>query len=275
MGTDVVVGGANPLELARIEALFARWEQTFSRFRPDSELNHVNSVSEPYVRLTPLFGRVLGTALVAADQTDGLVDPTLGRAIEATGYDRDFSELRDDPRPAAAATPGCWQSLRLTGTLLVRLPGTHLDLNGVVKAMAVDAALELMAGNGFVAAGGDVAARGATVVGLPGGGAMTLQNGAVATSGTTRRHWRRGGELQHHLLDPRTGRPARSRWNEVTVAARSCLEADVAAKAAFLLSDDGPDWLDRRNLAGRFLGDDGIVENDCWCEAMSDTEAAA
>jgi thiamine biosynthesis lipoprotein len=275
MGTDVLVGGAGPLELARIEALFGRREETFSRFRPDSELNHVNSVREPYVRLTPLFARVLGTALGAADRTEGLVDPTLGRSIEAAGYDRDFSELRDDPRPLAVAAPGSWQSLRLTGTLLLRLPGTQLDLNGVVKAMAVDAALELLAGKGFVAAGGDVAVRGRAVVGLPGGTTLTLRNGALATSGTTRRRWRRGGALQHHLIDPRTGRPSRSRWSEVTVAARTCLEADVAAKAAFLLSHDGPVWLDRRGLAGRFLEKGRVVENDRWREAMVGTEAAA
>jgi FAD:protein FMN transferase len=268
MGTDVVVGGANPLELARIKALFARWEQTFSRFRADSELNQVNSAPEPYVHVSPLFARVLGTALGAADRTDGLVDPTLGAAIEAAGYDRDFSELDDDPRPPLPGAPGSWRSLRLTGTLLLRLPGTKLDLNGIVKAMVADAAVELLAGNGFVAAGGDVVARGKTVVGLPGGGAFALDNGGVATSGTTRRRWRRGGALQHHLLDPRTGRPAASCWRELTVAAPTCLQADVAAKAAFLLSEEGPDWLDERGLAGRFLGEAAVVENRCWREAM-------
>jgi thiamine biosynthesis lipoprotein len=275
MGTEVVVGGANPLELVAIKALFASWERTFSRFHADSELNHVNSVAEPHVRLTPLFARALGIALAAADRTDGLVDPTLGCAIEAAGYERDFRELGDDPRPPGPAAIGSWRSLRLAGTLLLRLPGTKLDLNGVVKAMAVDAAVGRIGGNGFVAAGGDVAARGKTVVGLPGGGALSLSDGGVATSGTTRRRWRRGGKLQHHLLDPGTGRPSSSRWSEVTVAAPTCLEADVAAKAAFLLSDDGPGWLDERGLPGRFLEHDRVVENACWRDALGAAEAAA
>ncbi len=50
----------------------------------------------------------------------------------------------------------------------------------------------------------------------------------------------------------------------MTVAAGSCLGADVAAKAAYLLSDDGPDWLDERALPGRFLAEDDLVENEAW-----------
>jgi thiamine biosynthesis lipoprotein len=170
---------------------------------------------------------------------------------------------------------GSWLSLRLAGTLLVRLPGTTLDLNCVVKGMAVDAALALAEGDGFVCAGGDVAARGEVVVGLPDGGALALRDGGIATSGSTGRRWRRGGELQHHLLDPRSGRPSASRWHTVTVAAASCLRADVAAKAAFLLSDEGPEWLDERGLPGYFLDGRGAVVNRAWRDAIVEAPAAA
>jgi thiamine biosynthesis lipoprotein len=85
----------------------------------------------------------------------------------------------------------------------------------------------------------------------------------------------RGGVVQHHLIDPRTGRPARSRWDEVTVAAASCLAADVAAKAAFLVSDDGPCWLDERGLPGRFVAHTEVVENEAWRLALRAGSAAA
>jgi thiamine biosynthesis lipoprotein len=150
-----------------------------------------------------------------------------------------------------------------------------LDLNCVVKGMAVDAALGLCSGEGFVSAGGDVATRGTAIVGLPTGDSIALTGGGVATSGTTRRHWHRGGVLQHHLLDPRTGLPSRSRWHEVTVAAPSCLRADVAAKAAFLLDADGPGWLDQHGLPGRFTGDAGAVANARWRDAIEPARAAA
>ncbi len=151
--------------------------------------------------------------------------------------------------------------------MLSRPRGVVLDLNGVVKALAVDDALALIGGDGFVAAGGDIATRGETLVALPAGGAIWLLAGGMATSGTTRRRWLRGDGLQHHLIDPATGRPSRSRWTEVTVAAGSCLAADVAAKAAFLLDERGPSWLDERGLPGRFVAGSDILVNDAWRRA--------
>ena len=275
MGTDVVVGGASAGEVQAIERLFADWEQVFSRFRPQSELNAVNADPAPVVIVSRLFASVLRDAIEAAAATDGLVDPTLGGAIVAAGYDRDFASLpTGDSRPLGPAVPGRWRSLRLSGRLLARPPGTALDLNGVVKSLAVDASLELLAGDGFVAAGGDVAARGAVTVGLPGGSSLCLRSGGLATSGSTGQRWQRGGAVQHHLIDPRSGRPSTSRWDEVTVAAGSCLAADVAAKAAFLLGDDGPGWLDDRGLPGQFRENGEVLANARWRAQVEEPEAA-
>ena len=273
MGVDVAVCGANDEELAAIRALFEEWEGIFSRFRPDSELNRVNRHPLGVVILSRAFAYAAQTAISAAAATNGLVDPTLGAAVEAAGYDRDFSELGDDERPPGTPLPGTWRSLRLSGRMLSRPPGTTLDLNGVVKSLAVDSALELISGDGFVSAGGDVAVRGGSLIGLPARGEVSLLAGGMATSGSTKRRWLRGGSVQHHLIDPRTGRPAESRWDEVTVAAGSCVAADVAAKAAFLLSDDGPAWLDARDLAGRFRDGEVFVENRSWNELLLERAA--
>jgi FAD:protein FMN transferase len=269
MGVEVVVGGATDVELRAIATLFDAWDRRFSRFRPDSELARVNRCPVETIVVSPVFARAVRAALAAAAATDGLVDPTLGVAIEAAGYDRDFDELGDDPRLPGPRAPGTWTSVRLVERLLSRPPGTQLDLNGVVKSMAADAAVLVLAGDGFVAAGGDLASRGETAVELPDGPGIRLLAGGMATSGPRRRRWLRGRTAQHHLLDPRTGRPSASRWSEVTVAARTCLAADVAAKAAFLLSDDGPAWLDERGLPGRFLAEGEVVETSAWQVAIS------
>jgi thiamine biosynthesis lipoprotein len=264
MGCDIIVGGAGAAERRHVEELFEERDAVFSRFRRGSELNRVNASSGRAVAVSKLFASALESALEAAAETDGLVDPTLGQAIEAAGYACDFAELEPDPRPAETGSVGSWQRIRLTGTLLRVDPGVSLDLNGVVKALAVDDAAAVLEGGGFVSAGGDVATRTGAVVGLPGGGTVQLRRGGVATSGVTRRHWTRGGRPQHHLIDPRDGRPSSSPWSLVTVAASRCVEADVAAKAAFLLGEDGPEWLDQHGLPGRFVRGGEIVRNERW-----------
>jgi len=269
MGVEVVVAGADDESFGAIESHFAHVDAVFSRFRPASELNTVNAAESWLVPVSRRFGEAVELGIAAAAASDGLIDPTLGRALEAAGYDRDYALLEPDDRPPGPAAPGSWRTVRIAGRLLFRPPGTRLDLNGIVKSLAVDEALALLPGEGFVAAGGDIATRGPVAVGLPGGDSLQLLAGGLATSGRTSRLWSRGGRPQHHLIDPRSGRPSTSRWLEVTVAAESCLAADVAAKAAFLLSGDGPAWLDERGLPGRFVGEQRTATNDAWRSALS------
>jgi len=258
MGCEIVVEGASAAELDRVRALFEERDATFSRFRPDSELRRVDAAAGAKT-VSPLFARMVEAALRAEEATGGLVVPTLGDALEAAGYDRDFDELEPRDEPAGAAAAG---AVRLYGHVLVKRG--RLDLNGVVKAAAVDDALRLLSGPGWISAGGDVATNAALELELPGGGSVRLVSGGLATSGRTKRRWLRAGEEQHHLIDPRTGRPAASPWDEVTVGAATCLAADVAAKAAFLLGREGPAWLDARRLPGRFLARGGVVANESW-----------
>jgi thiamine biosynthesis lipoprotein len=257
MGCEVVVRGGRMDEHVEIEHLFRDRDRTFSRFIAGSELNRVNEASGRPTLVSTLFADTLAIAIQAARETDGLVDPTLGGALAGAGYTCDFSELAADPR--AAGPPRGPEPVTMTGRV-VRMPeGAILDLNGVVKSLAVDDALALLSGDASVSAGGDLAARGPLTVALPGGDAVELRKGALATSGRTKRRWLRGGEIQHHLIDPRTGLPSRSPWTEVTACGATCVAADIAAKAGFLLGDDGPAWLGARGIPARFLGEDGSI----------------
>ncbi len=231
MGCEVVTAGGDP---GAVAAVLERWEQAFSLFRPDSELSRVNRSPARVVFVSSLFARALDVALDAAADTGGLVDPALGR--------------------------GAGEVL-LSGRLLSRPPGLTLDLNGVVKALAVDEAAATLDGPGFVSVGGDLAVRGPVDVALPGGGAVRVVEGGLATSGTATRG--------RHLVDPRSGRASDSPWQQVTASGASCLAADVAAKAGFLHGERGPEWLDERGIPGRFLALDGaVVENETWAGAL-------
>jgi thiamine biosynthesis lipoprotein len=265
MGCTVVVGGASRTELAAIERLFAERERIFSRFLPESELNRVNGAAGSWTRVSDDFVDLLELALAARAQTLGLVDPTFGRELEAAGYDRDFSQLEESTTTAAATVARPQATLRTDGSSVLVPAGIRLDLNGVVKGRTVDDALALVRSPGFVSAGGDLATQSGVVVALPCGGTVRLVRGGLATSGTDRRHWIRGGLAGHHLIDPRTGRPAESPWQLVTVCGASCVGADVAAKAAFLLGHAGPVWLDAVGMPGRFVTADGaVLANRSW-----------
>lgn len=270
MGCEVVVAGAGRQAFERIVRLFDERDRIFSRFQRESELTRVNASRAEVVIVSPEFARAVSAALDAARTTDGLVDPTVGSAVVAAGYDTDFDELVPNPIPVGSAEASCWRRVEIVGRFLRRPPGTQLDLNGVVKAMAVDDAAALLDGAGYVSAGGDLAARATGVeVALPDGEIVTLEHGGIATSGTATRSWLRGGVRQHHLIDPRTWKPAETPWTTVTAVGAACLAADIAAKAGFLLGDDGPRRLDEHGVAARFVTDDGVfVENGAWSRSL-------
>jgi FAD:protein FMN transferase len=265
MGCEILVGGASEVERRAIERLFGERDRMFSRFLPDSELNRVNGAAGRPVHVSSSFGAMLALALAAARETRGLVDPTLGSALAAAGYDTDFDSLCDNGDATQAAALTNWRCVQLIGRYVLAPFDTVLDLNGVVKGQTVDDAVSLLSGNGFVSAGGDLATRGGTVVALPCGGTVSLVRGALATSGSNRRRWSRGGRVQHHLIDPSTGAPSTTPWRQVTACALTCVGADVAAMAAFLLCESWPEWLDAAGVPGRFVAEDGSVQaNERW-----------
>jgi thiamine biosynthesis lipoprotein len=255
--------------------LFAGWEDALSRFRPDSELSLLNQQAGVPVTVSRLLYNVLATALEAARATGGLFDPTMLRQIADLGYDRSFETLPAAMPDAAAilAPGGGWRDIRLDSERrqVTLPPGIGVDLGGIAKGMAVDATLARLRALGIsmalVNAGGDIA-----VLGIPPGAdswsiavpgrdqswAIPLRMGALATSGRARRHWRQGDQERHHLLDPRTGKPAGASLLSVTAVAASCTLAEVAAKVAFVLGvDAGIEYLEFQGLAALLVEETG------------------
>jgi FAD:protein FMN transferase len=257
-------------------------DRACSRFRDDSELARLNADAGRWSGVSDLLLLALETALGAAADTDGLVDPTIGRALRLAGYDRPLPLVlaRDGERFRAsfAPVPG-WRLVELDAPQRrVRIPkGIELDLGATAKALAADraaaAAHELTGTGVLVSLGGDVSVAGPTPeAGWPvrvaddhaapldeGGPVFGVAAGGLATSGTTVRRWKAGTVTLHHIIDPRTGRPADTPWRTVTVAAGGCVAANVASTAAVVLGDGAPAWLVARGLPARLVAADGSV----------------
>ncbi|MFI5255247.1 MAG: FAD:protein FMN transferase [Candidatus Limnocylindrales bacterium] len=279
MGTQVslLLPSDRASEATAIEDLFGAWDAACTRFDPGSELSRLNAAGGRSRAVNHLLFEVLWTARQAAEATDGLFDPTLLRSLEAAGYDRDFTLLVDDPSTEAPEGPlpptGGWRRLELDRErMTARMPaGVGLDLGGLAKGMAVDAAIAYLVTRGVnvaaVDAGGDLAVLGRppghdawpiAVEAPDGTRTVSLAAGALATSSIARRRWRQAGAVRHHLIDPRTGAPSTVALWSVSVAAATCAQAEVGAKAVFLLGlEAGSRFLAAHGLTGLFLLPDG------------------
>lgn len=281
LGTTVAVLSTERDELSTaaraVRGVLEEIDLACSRFRDDSELSQVNGAAGAPVRVSPLFIQATRCALRAARLTDGDVDPTVGRSLCAAGYDRDFEALPPGG-PVRFLPAGGWQLVELDeGAATVRLPrGVELDFGATAKALAADIAAATAAtqigGGVLVSLGGDIAIAGAVpAAGWPVGLAddhrdnhapgqtIALREGGLATSSTTRRRWTRGGEEVHHILDPRTGAPAAEHWRTVSVAAATCVDANIASTAAIVRGAAATDWLAGMGLPARLTARDGAV----------------
>jgi len=255
-------------------------DRACSRFRRDSDLVRANAGAGTAVPVSGLLREAVRVALAAAEATEGLVDPTLGARLVDLGYDRDFAALpADGPAPRCSDDDApAWLDVRVDeppGTVFVPV-GCALDLGATAKAHGADQAAATVAarlGVGvLVSLGGDVAMAGPA----PAGGwpvrtsassvrpaaddeTVVLGGGGLATSSPGARSWRRGGVLQHHIVDPRTGQPAAAGWRAVTVAAPTCLDANTAATAANVLGGAALRWLGGTGWPARLVGSDGTV----------------
>jgi len=284
--------------LVLVEAELDAIDRACSRFRADSELELVNASAGRFMVVSPLLLEALEAALRAAWLTDGAVDPTLGEALVLGGYSRDWSELTHPPATVTAesdadrhsGTPAAApivRARRTSGWRLieighdppgVRIPaGVRLDLGATAKALAADraaAAVHAATGEGvLVSLGGDIATAGAAIAGgwavhvtddhragpdAP-GQTIAITSGGLATSSTTVRRWLNGTRVMHHILDPSSGEPVLPVWRTASVAASSCVDANIASTAALVQGRPALEWLSQLRLPSRLVSVSGEV----------------
>ena len=281
MGSDVEVWletSANGIAL--LEALPGRFEaleDRLSRFRPHSELMQFNARSGDTVPVSETLLANISAAKHAARLTDGLYNPLVLPAMLAAGYDRSYESITGTRAPHAVPVAD-WRAITIdTANSTVRIPvGGAVDLGGVAKGWtAATIAKELSAyGACLVSVGGDMVAHGrpqnghgwCVAVAEPGSDAqnalsVSIRDVAVVTSGIDRRRWLADDHAQHHIIDPRTGVPARTDVRTITIIHPHAPTAEAYAKAVLLLgSEAGLNWLnDQWQAAGMVVRNDHAI----------------
>lgn len=253
--------------LAQVPGWFENWEQALSRFRPDSELNHLNRSAGWPFPVSPTLWEVFQAAVDAEKASGGLVTATVLNALVSAGYDRSFESLPRERILPPVDTWNCTSSLAevitTEATRSICLPAdVRLDFGGVAKGWSAWQTMQHLSeyGPALVSAGGDIAIS----AGLPDGklwpvtiddpfnrteyiATLGLGRCGVATSGTEHRRWKFAGRTNHHIIDPRTAQPAQTDLISVSVVAPTLGQAEMAAKTALILgSRTGLEWLEAR-----------------------------
>ncbi len=247
--------GVDATALERGEAWIHQMHDRLTRFEATSELCRFNAAAGSWVPVSNELDALLRESLRAYEVSGGLVHAATLPALLAAGYTRDFAlggTPTSLPPPPPAPLP---ELLELRGHEARLARGAAIDLGGIAKGWLADRLAEPLGPNCLVNLCGDLYARGdgETGQGWPvgfGERTVLLRDMGAATSGVTKRMW---GPGLHHLIDPRTGRPAVSDLREVSVIASTATDAEIYAKVALLLgSSDGAKWLQGRALGWSF-----------------------
>jgi thiamine biosynthesis lipoprotein len=227
-------------------------------------------------------------ALRLARGTGGAFDPTVGILRRAWNF-------REGRVPSSAEVEELlplvdWRQVSVrNGTVFLRREGMELDLGGVGKEYAVDRVATKLLEDGIHCAvvnlSGDLRTLGTRGDGRPWNlGVMDprekgkcrfavrlLSGGGVASSGDYERFFMKDGVRYHHLLDGRTGWPARGVASS-TVVAEDAFQAGMAATASFLLGPDrGLQYLrEQPGIEGALITEEGDILPTPGMESCSD-----
>ncbi len=286
MNTSVVLGAESDHPFTAFllaQEFIEQSEQRFSRFLYDSELNTLNRSAGTWFQASPEMMEVITSAMECHIATDGLFNPAILPNLKVAGYTRSMDEIRsygaDKTTALHSKAALAFESIQLdTAQSRILLPAEmQIDLGGIAKGWIAEKAARILAEHSsacVVNAGGDM-----FLIGHPNGKSwevvledpldqhhdllmLLVEDGAVATSSTTKRIWTQGEQVRHHLIDPRSGKPAQSCWLSVTVFAPHAIQAETFAKALLIAGPEGAQTLLDKNPQISFIAID--TDQQIW-----------
>ncbi len=270
---------------ASVEAALGRVDALMSTYRSDSELSAFNAAgAKEWLDVAPDTAAVMAEALGTGSLSGGAFDVTVGPLVDLWGFGPgDRQGVPSDEAIADAAALSGQNALRFLPKrgIAKDRDGLRVDLSGIAKGHAVDLVAERLEAAGFdsylIDVGGELKARGRKADGaiwrvgierpVPGEHqvqrVVTLEGGAIATSGDYRNFFERGGRRYSHTIDPRTGRPVEHTLASVSVIADSAMTADSLSTALMVMGpEEGLALAESLELPALFLlrSDGNIVE---------------
>ncbi len=237
-----------------------RFEKRFSRFLPESELSKFNRNAGNETKISSEFENLLRVSNEMSEKTNGYHNPFVLPALHRFGYEKSFvSDYASDSFESHSADLIVgYKNLEITAGYAKIPKNTSIDLGGCGKGYLADKLGKIISGydiDGFwFSIGGDIIARGQDKLDKP--WQLTVQNASipnkslsgvsqfgengfcVATSGTIVRRGKVGNSSWHHIINPRTFKPAEADILLATVVAPTTVEADVLATTAVILGSE-------------------------------------
>ena len=241
--------------LDEAEALIRQLDESLSTTNEESEIDRLNT--DGFTTLGPDSAQLLGRALEFCAETDGALDLSIYPVVRAWGFTTDHKQVPPADELAELLTKVDYREIgfdHATGS--ASLPeGMEIDLGSVAKGYTGDRVAQLFRDGGVTSAllnlGGNVQAVGGKPDGSdwrvgvrdpldPEGylGILTMQNKAVITSGGYERYFEEDGEVYWHIIDPKTGYPAKSGLISATIVGDEGVYCDALSTALFIMGPE-------------------------------------
>lgn len=276
----VIVVDGHPDDTLWAERRLRDLEHRWSRFIPTSDISRINRSGGGTITVHNDTIVLIESMQHAANLTAGSYDPTMLCEIVGAGYGRSI----EDPRQVSVTIDRPSLDCAVTDIGVNRVDascyvpnGLGLDPGGIGKGLASDLVVSELLARGaagaLVSVGGDMAFAGVSAFGDDWNVSIAdpfdddrevsligVSSGGVATSSTLSRRWRKAGQEQHHMIDPRSRRPSSTDLAAVTVVAAAGWQAEALATAAILATSAGVvDYLDSHRVSGIAVALDGHV----------------
>lgn len=230
-----------------IDSLFNEIDNSLSLYQPNSLISKFN-LSEKGVRLDEHLRRVVDKSLKINKESNGVFDVTVKPLVQAWGFGVSKSETFPDSNTINSILKyvGSDKLTIRNDSLIKENKRVEIDLNGIAQGYTVDvlaAFLDLnLVSNYLVEVGGEIRVKGKAVAGekfrigiespadqgeLSIKKILSIDNGAITTSGSYRKSKLYGNKIISHLIDVKSGFPISNEMISVTVWSRDAVTSDA------------------------------------------------